>query len=569
MNNLTNATSMTEFSNSAEPKAVDSGIGDTVSLRGTGLSIAELMRIARGHCSVDLSKDPALHERIGRAHARMQQAVANNEMIYGVTTGFGGMANVLIPADERNSLQDNMLWYHKAGAGRNLPFPDVRAAMVLRANSHLRGASGPRPELIQRLLTFVNAGVTPHVPDLGSIGASGDLVPLTYIAGAIIGHDAGFLVDFQGATMDSTAALQKLDLPRLRLEPKEALAMLNGTSACTAIAAGCIHEARKLVELAIQAHALMIQGLRGTDLSFHKFIHDHKPHAGQGWTAACMRNLLCGSGLIRSANGKHRNPKEGLVQDRYSLRCLPQFMGPIVDGLEEAARQIEVEMNSTTDNPLVDVENGDIFYGGNFLAQYTGMAMDRLRYSLSLVAKHLDVQIAQLVAPEFNNGLSPSLVGNCERHVNMGLKGLQISANSIAPLISFFGNSLADRFPTHAEQFNQNINSQAFGSANLARQSIDLLRQLVSMSLVFGLQAVDLRTYALAGHYDASRLLAPAMFPLYNALREITGTPASEARPWLWDDNQRTLDRDVALICADIESGGLIARASSVHFGQV
>jgi phenylalanine ammonia-lyase len=541
-----------------------SGTRETIFLDGTGLSINDLMRIARDGCRVSLSNDQVMHERIEGAHKRMQKAAADNEIIYGVTTGFGGMANVLIPPNERDALQDNMLWYHKAGAGRNLPFPDVRAAMVLRANSHLRGASGPRLELIQRLLTFVNAGVTPHVPDLGSIGASGDLVPLTYIAGAVIGHEAGFSVDFQGATMDATTALRKLDLPRLRLEPKEALAMLNGTSACTAIAAGCIHEARKLVELAIQAHALMLQGLHGTDLSFHKFIHDQKPHEGQSWTAACFRDLLNGSGLIRHADGINRNPSEGLVQDRYSLRCLPQFMGPIVDGLKEAALQIEVEMNSTTDNPLIDVDNGNILYGGNFLAQYTGMAMDRLRYSLSLVAKHLDVQIAQLVAPEFNNGLSPSLVGNRERHVNMGLKGLQISANSIAPLVSFFGNSLADRFPTHAEQFNQNINSQAFGSANLARQSVELLRQLVSMSLIFGLQSVDLRTYEKAGHYDARKLLAPAMLPLYTAIREITGTPASMDRPWLWDDNQRTLDLDVALIFEDIKSGTVIARASAV-----
>ncbi|KAF9345860.1 hypothetical protein BGX26_002667 [Mortierella sp. AD094] len=496
----------------------------------------------------------------------MQQAVVNKEIIYGVTTGFGGMANILISNDEIEELQDNMLWFLKAGAGNRLPVADVRAAMVLRANSHLRGASGPRPELINRLLTFVNAGVTPHVPELGSIGASGDLVPLTYICGSIIGHDAGFKVEFDGRDMDATEALQKLGLPRLRLQPKEALAMLNGTSVCTAIAAGCIHEARELVGLAMHAHALMLQGLQATDMSFDPFIHQHKPHAGQVWSATCLRNLLSGSQLIRSADGKNRNPEVGLVQDRYSTRCLPQFMGPIVDSIVEAAAQIEVEMNSATDNPLIDPESDNIFYGGNFLAQYTAVAMDRLRYSLGLVAKHLDVQIAQLVAPEFNNGLAPSLVGNRERHVNMGLKGLQISGNSIAPLISFYGNSLADRFPTHAEQFNQNINSQAFGSANLTRQSIDLLRRLVLMSLIFGLQAVDPRTFAIAGHYDARRLLAPAQVPLYTALREVTSTPASEDRPWLWNDNQRQLDRDVALLCANIAGNGSIARAGVLQF---
>jgi phenylalanine ammonia-lyase len=220
-------------------------------------------------------------------------------------------------------------------------------------------------------------------------------------------------------------------------------------------------------------------------------------------------------------------------------------------------------MNATTDNPLIDAETSDIYYGGNFLAQYVGVAMDQLRYHMGLIAKHLDVQIAQLVAPEFNDGLAPSLVGNPERRVNMGLKGLQIASNSIMPLVTFLGNSLVDRYPTHAEQFNQNINSQAFGSANLARQSLELLRQLVSISLLFGVQAVDLRTHTVAGHYDARRLLSPTLLPLYMAVREVTSTPPSEKRPWLWNDNERTLDRDVAMVSADLASGGPIAQAAA------
>jgi len=539
-----------------------------VSIRGTGLSIDELIRVARDHRQVVLSQESALHDRIQRSYAELQGAVARGETIYGVTTGFGGMANVLITPRESEELQDNMLWYHKAGAGGRLPGADVRAAMLLRANSHLRGASGLRPELIQRLLTFLNAGVTPHVPDLGSIGASGDLIPLTYITGSLIGHEAAYQVDFDGQSMDAREALRRLRLPHLRLEPKEALAMLNGTSVCTAIAAGCVHEARVLLEVAMHAHALMLQGLHATDLSFAAFIHDHKPHVGQVWVAKRMREMLQGSALIRSADGQRRNPAKGLVQDRYSLRCLPQYLGPIVDGIDRAAAQIEVEMNSATDNPLIDPDSHGIFYGGNFLAQYTGVAMDSLRYCLGLLAKHLDVQIAQLVAPEFNNGLPASLVGNSARRVNMGMKGLQISANSIAPLLCFMGNSLVDRYPTHAEQFNQNINSQAFGSANLARQSIDLLRQHVSISLLFGLQAVDLRSHAIAGHYDAGQLLSPALVPLYAALRKVTKTPASEARPWLWDDNERPMDGAVAAICADLASNGQIVQAGTTRAGR-
>jgi phenylalanine ammonia-lyase len=525
-----------------------------VALRGSKLSIDELVRVARLGERVEALSDAGDRERVERAYEAMQAAVRNNEIIYGVTTGFGGMANVLISPDERDALQDNMLWYHKAGAGRRLPSSDVRAAMLLRANSHMRGASGSRALLIERLVAFLNAGVTPHVYELGSIGASGDLVPLTYIAGALIGHEAGYQVEYKGQDIDARAALQELGLPPLKLDPKEALAMLNGTSVSTAIAAGCVHDARVLLRLSMCAHAFMLQGLHGTNLSFASFIHRHKPHSGQLQAAEVMRDLLRGSCLIREADGKQRNPEAGLVQDRYSLRCLPQFLGPIFETIQTVGQQIEVEMNSTTDNPLVDADTGDIYYCGNFLAQYVGVGMDQLRQSLGLLAKHLDVQIALLVSPEFSNGLAPSLVGNRERRVNMGLKGLQIVSNSIMPLICFMGNTFVDRFPTHAEQHNQNINSQAFGAANLARQSIALMRQMVSISLLFGMQAVDLRTHHMAGHYDARRLLSPALVPLYSALREVTGTPPSAERPWLFDDNQRTLDRDIAAVCENITS---------------
>jgi phenylalanine ammonia-lyase len=189
------------------------------------------------------------------------------------------------------------------------------------------------------------------------------------------------------------------------------------------------------------------------------------------------------------------------------------------------------------------------------------VAMDQLRYHLGLLAKHMDVQIAQLVAPEFNNGLPGSLVGNVERQVNMGLKGLQISGNSIMPLLTFFGNSLVDRFPTHAEQFNQNINSQGFGSANLARQAIEMFHQYMAIALMFGVQAVDLRTYTLAGHYDSCEFISPTTLPLYRAVREVVNRPPAIDRPFIRNDNEQPLDLFIAAIAADIASGGHIPQA--------
>jgi phenylalanine ammonia-lyase len=451
----------------------------------------------------------------------------------------------------------------KSESGRRLPAEDVRAAMLIRANTHLIGLSGLRLELVRRMVAFLNARATPHVREFGSIGASGDLTPLACITGALIGLDRGFRVDFDGEEMDAVSALERLGLPPLRLGPKEGLAMVNGTAVMAGIAANCLFDAARLLAVAMGAHALFIQALRGSNQSFHPFIHDNKPHPGQRWAAGVMLDLLAGSGLIRDElQGRSERAAGELIQDRYSLRCLPQFLGPVVDGVRQIARQLTVEINSATDNPLVDPDKGEDYHGGNFLGQYVGVGMDQLRYFLGLLAKHLDAQIALVVAPEFSNGLPPSLIGNPGRPVNMGLKGLQIDANSIVPVIAFLGNSLADRFPTHAEQFNQNVNSQGMGSAVLARQSVEALRQFMAIALMFGVQAVDLRTRILQGHCDARAALSPATRPLYQAVREVVGRPPSAERPYVRNDNEQMLSTHIARIAADLAAGGKIPQAT-------
>lgn len=538
------------------------GADDPVVISGSSLRIEDIVRVARHGAPVQLTDDADILERVRAAREYVRSAVEAGEPIYGITTGFGGMADVAIAEEDVADLQENLVWYHKTGAGERLPTEDVRAAMLLRANSHMRGASAVRLELVRRFVIFLNEGVTPHVYEFGSIGASGDLVPLTYITGAIIGLDECFTVDVGGETMDAPAALHCLRLEPLHLRAKEGLAMINGTSMMTGIAANCVADAHTLLSLALGAHALMFQALRGTNQSFHPFIHAHKPHTGQVWTAERMLELLTGSDFIRDElDGGHDYRDDDLIQDRYSLRCLPQYTGPIVDGLQQIGRQVEVEANSTSDNPLTDVDNQAAYHGGNFLGQYIGVAMDQLRYYLGLLVKHLDVQISVLVAPEFNGGLPASLVGNTDRTVNMGLKGLQLSGNSIMPLLSYFGNSLVDRFPTHAEQFNQNINSQGFGSAMLAREAIDACQQYMAIALMFGVQAVDLRSYAMTGTYDPRRYLSPATRSLYDAVRSVVNVPVSADRPYVWDDDDFALDAHIAKIAADIGVNGRIPQA--------
>ena len=537
--------------------------GGAVAISGRGLTVTDIARVAHG-ARVALTGDEETLARIHESSSFIQRAVEADTPIYGVTTCFGGMADRVIPKDTAAELQRNLVWSHKAGTGERLPVADVRAAMLLRANALTVGISGVRLEIIRRLEIFLNARITPHVREFGSIGASGDLVPLAYIAGCLIGLHPEYTVDFRGQETDCISALCRLGLEPLALLPKEGLALMNGTSVMAGVAANCVARARVMVALGMGAHALLIQALHGSLQSFHPFIHAHKPHAGQVWAATQMLETLRGSQLVQDDLDGHRNHRNGkLLQDRYSIRCLPQFLGPVVDGLATIARQVETEANSVTDNPLIDAPHEAVYHCGNFLGQYIGVGMDQLRYHMGMMAKHLDAQIAMVVAPEFNQGLTPSLAGNPAREVNVGFKPLQLTANSIMPMLGFYGNSLADRFPTHAEQFNQNINSLGFGSANLARRSLDILEQYMAIALLFGVQAADLRTYVAAGHYDARGALSPASRSLYEAVRSVTRRPASKSRPFLWNDNDQFLDVHMACVVADIQAGGATVHAVS------
>lgn len=534
--------------------------GAPISICGSDLTISSIARVAKG-AKVEISQDPAVLGRVARSRQIIVEAVKSGQQVYGVTTLFGGMAGVHIAPEKLMDLQKIALWQHKSVTGPRLPPAEVRAAMLLRANALMKGVSGVRLEIIERYTRFLNAGATPHVYQRGSIGASGDLVPLSYIAGAIIGLDPAYRVDLDGEALDSHTALARLGLEPIALEPKEGLALTNGTGVCTGVAALCVDRALDLAALTLGVHALMAQALLATNQSFHPFVHAQKPHPGQVWTAREMYALVEGSAFIRSEAAGDRSHRAGqLIQDRYSLRCLPQYIGPIVDALATVAEQISVEANSANDNPLIDPDGGEVFHTGNFLAQYTAIAMDQLRYHLGLLAKHVDTQIALLAAPEFSHGLSPSLVGNTGG-VNVGLKSLQIVGNALMPLIAFHGQSMADRYPTHAEQFNQNINSQAMNAANLARESLDLFGHYLANALLFAVQAVELRAHDRTGGYDPTPLLSPATRTLYLAVRTAAAGPPQADRPLVWDDLDGFLQDKVEGVLAALSAEGPILDA--------
>ena len=535
----------------------------TVTISGTGLTIAQINAVARGE-KVRLSTDPAVLARVTASREAVQRKIAKGEQIYGVTTLFGGMADQYVGPELLVDVQRLALWQHKSTSGPRLPAADVRAAMLLRANSLIKGASGIRLEIIERYATFLNADAIPHVFQRGSIGASGDLVPFSYIAGAILGLDPAFNVDLHGAVLDAHTALRKLGLAPLPLQPKEGLALNNGTGVSTGVAANAIARAQHLSALALGIHALYAQAMLSTSQTFAPFIHAVKPHAGQVWTAAEMARLVAGSRLMRDEAAGERAHRSGkLIQDRYSLRCLPQFLGPIVDGLDVAAQQIEVEANCANDNPLIDPDTGEIYHTGNFLAQYTAVAMDSVRYLMGLLAKHIDVQIALLMTPEFSYGLSASLVGNSAAAANVGLKSLQLGGNQMMPLISWYGQPVADRFPTHAEQFNQNINSQAMNSANLAREQIDVLEHFLAVALLCGVQAVELRAKLTADTYDARVVLSPGTRALYEAARVAAAGLPNAARPLHWNDLDEFIQPKIEGLLADLRGQGQILQAVS------
>lgn len=542
--------------------SADVGEVNALCLCGQQLTVDEVYAVASGARSVSITDDPEVLERLVRAQDLVREAVDSGERIYGLTTGFGSMADLPVCASDAEASQTNLLEFLSAGAGKPVAEIHVRSAMVLRANMLLRGASGVRMEVIERLVKFLNAGATPVVGELGSIGASGDLIPLGTIARAITGQAASCKVVLEGKEVSREEALAALGLEPLPLLPKEALAIVNGTSFSAAIAMNNLYATRNFLGLAFAAHAMMVRALLGHEAPFAAFVHQCKPHPGQVWSAATMRRLL-GVNENGEPNGVDSHPRTHL-QDRYSLRCLPQYMGPIVEGILRIERTLETEMNAVTDNPLIDTESGRFFQSGNFLGQYVGIAMDELRKHIGLLAKHLDVQIALLVSPEFNHGLPASLMGHGDSPINMNLKGLQITGNSIMPMLTHLGNPLVEHYPTHAEQFNQNVNGLSWGASNLAGQSIELFTSYAAVALIFAVQAIDLRADKDEdGSCDGRTLLQGPLLPLYEAVYELAGrTPGGES-PLVSDHEGKPLEQTLADLATSIREEGAVVEAVS------
>jgi histidine ammonia-lyase len=347
-----------------------------VVLDGGPLRVSELVAVARDGASVDVG--PTARRRIEEARQVVQRALERGDAVYGVTTGFGQLSRVRIPAKDVQILQRNLILSHAVGVADPLPAEVVRAMLLLLAASLARGHSGVRLVMVEHLVHLLNRGIVPIVPGTGSVGASGDLAPLAHIGLVLLGEGEALV---GGVAVPGSAALASAGLRPLELAAKEGLALINGTHLMAATGALSVHDARVAIESAEVAAATALEALRGTDVPFDARIQSVRPHGGQGETAAHVRRLLSGSAIIPS----HRS-NDPRVQDPYTLRCIPQVLGAIRETVAHCARVIEVELGSVTDNPLCFPDDGVMLSGGNFHGQPVALALDIMGIALAELA---------------------------------------------------------------------------------------------------------------------------------------------------------------------------------------
>jgi histidine ammonia-lyase len=389
-------------------------------LDGQSLAIEDVVQVARDP-TTRITVKPEARRTLLQSRAIVDRAIASGQTIYGINTGFGKLANVRVPPDQLDELQANLLRSHAAGVGSPLPPAVVRAVMLLRANVLLRPTSGVRPQLVEALVALLNAGVVPLVPEQGSVGASGDLAPLSHIGLALMGE--GDVLSGNGAPAPAAAALARAGLTPYRFAPKEGIAFINGTQVQTALLALMVHDSNVLWRSAVGAAAMSLEALRGTPAPLDPRIHRSRPHRGQIDTAALMRALLEDSEIRES----HRE-NDPRVQDAYSLRCAPQVLGAVADAIHFAQETARVELNASTDNPLV-FENGDVISGGNFHGQPVAQALDILALTLTTLQAIAERRVERLVNPDLSQGLPAFLTsdpGLCS-----GLMMVQIAAASL------------------------------------------------------------------------------------------------------------------------------------------
>lgn len=497
-----------------------------VILDGDSLDVGDVAAVAHDARPVDIA--PAARRRMRASRRMVEDLLAQNAVVYGVTTGFGKFSDTAIAPDQVERLQENLIKSHACAVGEPFPVPVVRAMMLLRANALAKGHSGIRPEVVDLLVAMLNRGVHPVVPQQGSLGASGDLAPLAHVALALIGLGR---CEFRGAILPSAQALKQAGLAPVRLAAKEGLALINGTQAMTALAALAVADAQRLVDSADIVAALTVEALRGIPHAYHPLLAAVRPHPGQARVAQRLRALLAGSQRT-SAPGQLR------VQDAYSLRCIPQVHGASRDALDYVAGVVRRELNAATDNPLLFPDAGEVISGGNFHGQPVAVACDFLAIAVAELASISERRIERCVNPALS-GLPAFLT----RHGGL-CSGLMIPQYVAASLVSenkvLAHPASVDSIPSSANQ--EDHVSMGTTAARKLRQILDNTFTVLAIEYLCAAQAIEFGSGRLgAGTQAAYDLLRTRIAPL---------------------DEDRELDGDIAAARDLITSGALVRRVA-------
>jgi len=498
---------------------------ESIALGMDGMTLEDLVRIARQGAAVTLTNGAA--ERIQRAWALIQRWVDEERTVYGVTTGFGALSDVAISKQDTRRLQFNILKSHAVGVGRPLDAEIVRAMMALRLKDFARGNAGVRMETVQALERLLNAGVIPLVPEKGSVGASGDLVPLAHMSIVLIGEGQASLGD---TLVSGREALETCGLAPLALEAGEGLALINGTQAMTAIGGLAVHDAERLVRHTDIAAAMSLEVLMGSRTEFDPRIHRLRPHPGQALAAANMERITRNSEIISS----HRDCKR--VQDAYTLRCSPQVHGASRDAIAYARRVLETEMNSSTGNPLIDPESNAFLLGGNFHGQPVALALDFMCMAVAELANIAERRIERLVNPKLS-GLPAFLVK--DGGLNSGFMIAQYVAAALVSENKVMSHpAVVDSIPTSANK--EDHVSMGTISARKCREVVQNAENVIAIELLCAAQALDLFTNMQPGVGTKAA---------YGVIRE--------AVPRL--ENDRILSEDIRRVVGLVRSGTILA----------
>ncbi|MCC5909507.1 MAG: histidine ammonia-lyase [Clostridiaceae bacterium] len=467
-----------------------------IKIDGNSLTLERFIDIVVNHQSVVLAEDAIT--KVEEARKLVERYVEEERVVYGITTGFGKFSDVAISKDETEDLQRNLIISHACGVGNPFSEEETRGIMLLRANALAKGHSGVRLEVINTLLEMLNKGVHPIIPEKGSLGASGDLAPLSHMVLVMIGEGEAI---YQGKRLSGKEAMEQAGIKTIILTSKEGLGLINGTQAMTSVGALTLYRAINLAKLCDISASLTVEALNGITDAFDEKVHAVRPHLGQIHTAKNLRRLLEESKLT-TRQGEIR------VQDPYSLRCLPQIHGATKDTLRYALEKVEIEMNAVTDNPIIFTEEDEVISGGNFHGQPMALTFDYLGIAIAELANSCERRIERLVNPQLS-GLPAFLTEKGGLH-----SGFMIAQYSAASLVSenkvLAHPASVDSIPSSANQ--EDHVSMGTIAARKARDIYFNTSRVVAIELMAAAQAIEFR--------DNSKL-GKGTEPAYETIREV------------------------------------------------